>query len=621
MIRISCSEITFLHGANRYGNHSIACCHLDLKQLDGWLKETSADEFHAFCLAYFEPDICSSLHKGAMPDLVASLTLGMVVTLQQRLQQDLGSPPRYELVGADRIDLYFPFERPDIATAVLHYALCGIEVCATPPNQRDAKFQSTLQPFHERFLRFARNYAIDVQLKAICDRARERGIRTENIGHHTIVFGEGRYQQKRMRGFTHWTSLISQKLSHDKTEALDLMRRRGLPVTFHDQTRSVKEAVQSAERIGYPVVVKPHNAAFGLGVSLDLPDGSAVARAWQLAAKHSPIVLVERQIPGRDHRIFLIEGKVIAVAERRYASVDGDGRSRIRDLVTRLNEDPRRGAKASSWMVKVDCDDEMDAVLSNQGYSLDSVPADGTTVRLRRVPSMSQGGYSVDVSAMIHPDNVTIAEWAAQLFDIDLCGIDFVSPDISVSYKENGGAICEINCSPALSPHVVAEGRRVDVVEAIVNYMYPPLAPTRITKVVLVGERHSPAVHRAAELVTQAMKSRTACLGVTRFGEIEIDDHHLPHSALQSSTDVLVGSPVIDAMVCILDPSDFESCGLGVSECDIMALVEPNQSAGDECGSRLRELAHEIARRAPIVSADPDELMIQFEDRWRELIA
>ncbi|MGR9089237.1 MAG: ATP-binding protein [Gammaproteobacteria bacterium] len=621
MISISCSEITFFHGANYFANDSIACCHLDLKRLDSWLKKTSSEEFHAFCLANFEPDICNGLQKGAILDMIASLTLGMVVTLQERLQQNLGSPARYEAVNTNRIDLYFPFERKDIATAVLHYALCGIEASTTPPDQRDAKFQSALQPFRDRFLRFARNYAVDVQLKAVCNRAKERGIRTENIGHHTVVFGEGRYQQKRLRGFTNWTSRISLALSGNKTAALDLARSRGLPVAFHEQTRSVKEAVRSAERIGYPVVVKPHNADFGLGVSLDLRDGTAVSQAWRIAAKYSRVVLVEKQITGRDHRIFLIKGKVIAVAERRHASVCGDGRSSIRDLVVRLNEDPRRGTKATNWMVKVDCDDEMDAVLSTQGYSPDSVPAGGTIVRLRRVPSMSQGGYSVDVSALIHPDNVTIAKWAAQLFDIDMCGIDFVSPDISVSYKDNGGAICEINCSPALSPHVVAEGRQVDIVEAIVNYMFPPLAPTRITKVLLVGDRHSPAVHRAAQLVTQAMKSRTACLGVARFGEIEIDGHCLPHSALQPCTAALIGSPVIDAMVCVVDPSDFETCGLGVSECDIMALVMPDQPAGDGRGSRLWELARDIARRPPIVSDDPAAVMVQFEDRWQELIA
>lgn len=622
MIRISRSEVTFFHGANRYADDSIAYCRLDLKRLDSWLKNTSADEFHAFCRANFEPDICSGLQKESTLDVIASFALGMVVAQQRRLLQNLKSPGRYELVSANVVDFYFPFERIDIATVILDYALSGIETCTTPPNKRDRKFQSALQPFRERFVRCARNYATDVQLKAVCARANERGIRTENIGQQIIVLGEGRYQQKRLRGFTNRTSLISQALSGDKTATLDLMRSRGLPVAFHEQTRSVDEAVLSAEKIGFPVVVKPHNADFGLGVTLDLYDADAVARAWQLAAKYSRIVLVEKQIAGRDHRIFLIEGKVLTVAERRYASVDGNGRSRIRDLVARLNEDPRRGTKANNWMVRIDCDEEMDAVLSSQGYSLDSIPADGATVRLRRVPSMSRGGYSVDVSAQIHPDNVTIAEWAAQLLDIDVCGIDFVSPDISVSYKDNGGAICEINCCPALSPHVVADGQRLDVIEATLDYMYPPSAPTRIPKVLLVGDRHSEVLHRAAHLVTQAMKNRTACLGVARFGEIEIDGHNLHPSALPPSAaaTALIGNPVIDAMVCIADLRDFETHGLGISECDIMALVMPDQSADEQCGGRLREIARDIARCPSIVSADPDELFVEFEDRWRRLI-
>jgi hypothetical protein len=52
-----------------------------------------------------------------------------------------------------------------------------------------------------------------------------------------------------------------------------------------------------------------------------------------------------------------------------------------------------------------------------------------------------------------------------------------------------------------------------------------------------------------------------------------------------------------------------------------MALVMPDQPAGDGRGSRLWELARDIARRPPIVSDDPAAVMVQFEDRWQELIA
>jgi acetate---CoA ligase (ADP-forming) len=69
------------------------------------------------------------------------------------------------------------------------------------------------------------------------------------------------------------------------SEALDLVSYYGLVITPHEVVETADEAVQAAERIGYPVVLKiiareiSHKSDIG-GVQLNLPDAASVKKAF-----------------------------------------------------------------------------------------------------------------------------------------------------------------------------------------------------------------------------------------------------------------------------------------------------------------------------------------------------
>ena len=114
------------------------------------------------------------------------------------------------------------------------------------------------------------------------------------------------------------------------------------------------------------------------------------------------------------------------------------------------------------------------------------MPNAGEVLTLRRVAAVASGADAIDVTDRVHPDNIALAEWIAALFAIDLCGIDFICPDISESYQTAGGAVCEVNTSPGLGPHVVAGDS--GVLERVLETLYPPGAEFRVRKIVLVAE-------------------------------------------------------------------------------------------------------------------------------------
>ncbi|HHW74506.1 MAG TPA: acyl-CoA synthetase, partial [Firmicutes bacterium] len=88
-----------------------------------------------------------------------------------------------------------------------------------------------------------------------------------------------------------WDDLISRAENEGRTflmehECKELLERQGIATTGAAVARSPKEAVELAERIGYPVVLKVlspevvHKSDAG-GVRLNLKNSAAVERAYR----------------------------------------------------------------------------------------------------------------------------------------------------------------------------------------------------------------------------------------------------------------------------------------------------------------------------------------------------
>lgn len=246
------------------------------------------------------------------------------------------------------------------------------------------------------------------------------------------------------------TPAISLRLARDKLAAADVLRQAGLPVPRHQLVKSDDEAAAAAARLGYPVVVKPADRDGGIAVAAGLKDEAGVRLAYAAARAASPNVLVEKHVEGRDYRLVVHNGRVIWALERVPGGVTGDGASTVAELLDTLNREATRAKRADSPLKPLVLDREALELLAEGGLSLQSVPAAGERVRLRRAANIASGGTPEAVFDRVHPDNRRLSERAAAALRLDIAGIDLLIPDISRSWKETGAAICEVNAQPTI---------------------------------------------------------------------------------------------------------------------------------------------------------------------------
>ncbi|KEY97077.1 cyanophycin synthetase, partial [Sphingomonas sp. BHC-A] len=249
---------------------------------------------------------------------------------------------------------------------------------------------------------------------ALVRAAERRGIPVVRLNDQSLIqLGLGSRQKRIRASITGDTSQVAVDIAGDKNLTKRLLDEAGLPVPRGGLFRDVDAALAETKRLGWPLVIKPLDGNHGRGVTTGIRDEVAFRAAFDRALRHGRRVIVEQQLPGQDHRLLVIGGKLVAVAERRPAHVVGDGSLTIAQLIEEVNRDPRRGTGHEDMLTRIVPDDAMAALLARAGRNLDTVPARGETVQLRDTANLSTGGTAVDRTDDIHPLNRLIAEQAA----------------------------------------------------------------------------------------------------------------------------------------------------------------------------------------------------------------
>ncbi|MGH7703761.1 MAG: cyanophycin synthetase family protein, partial [Gemmatimonadales bacterium] len=392
-------------------------------------------------------------------------------------------PGRYHVVYQyEQADI--GLEAGNLALALLHSLLPD---AIRPPGVESQAFQ--FQAEREAFIKFAQRRDLGPSTAALVHAAEAREIPWIRLNQHSLIqFGHGRYQRRIQATVTSNTSHIAVELASDKEETNRILSNLGLPAPQQRLIHREEEAVTAAAKIGYPVVVKPYNANHGRGVSIHLTEPEQIRAAFHLAQQHSRSVIVESFIRGDDHRMLVVNGQLIAVSKRVPGHVVGDGVHTVEQLVAIVNTDPRRGVGHEKVLTRLEFDHQAERLLAKKGYTKDTVPVRDEVVYLRSTGNLSTGGTATDVTDIVHPDNVEMAVRAVKAIGLDVGGVDFLTPDIAQSYKENGGAICEINAAPGFRMHTApSEGRPRDAAGPVIEMLFPPGTPSRIPIAAITG--------------------------------------------------------------------------------------------------------------------------------------
>lgn len=434
---------------------------------------------------------------------------------------------------------------------------------------------------------------------AIVAAARRRGIPAIRLDEASLIqFGYGSRQRRIRASVTDATSLIGAELAANKHAAKTLLGDAGLPVPRGELVRTADEAVAAAAGLGWPVVVKPLDGNQGRGVSTGLSSEAQVHAAFERASPASRRIIVEKQLPGTDHRLLVVAGEVVAVAERVPAHVVGDGERSIEALIAAVNADPRRGAGHEAVLTRIRVDQAVEDRLAGAGLSLASVPADGAMVLLRGTANLSTGGTAIDRTDVVHPDNAAIAVQAAAMIGLDVAGIDMMSPDITRSLHATGGGIVEVNAAPGLRMHLApSEGAPRDVAQPIVASLFPQGSSSRIPIFAITGTNGKTTTVR---MVARILAEAGLGVGFTSTSGVYVDGRRQVASDASGpkSARMLLRNPTIDAAVLETARGGLLREGLGFDFCDVGAVL--NVTA-DHLGAKGVHTLDDLARVKSVV--------------------
>jgi cyanophycin synthetase len=366
-------------------------------------------------------------------------------------------------------------------------------------------------------------------------------------------------------------SAVGAKISSNKIASAHLLRQAGLPAPIHILVHTQQAAIDAAQKIGFPVVVKPADKERGEGVTVGINDIGGLINAFDVAAKISKNILVERQVDGICHRILIAHGKHLYTVARLAISVQADGIHCVKDLIYFATELENRKAKHLRNK-PLPTDALAESTLKDQGLSFESIPENGRLIFLRPIESTEWGGTPKVVTEEIHPENIRIALQAAQLVGLNVVGVDLISEDISKPWYENGAVINEVNFAPFL-------GQRFDFqkmgVERVVKGLFADGA--RIPIQVFIGDHEAltAAKARQAELYANGVRCfvTSSSISFDVSEEIKIAP---PCQGLFARCRALLMNRNVQALMIVIQTDELVSFGSPVDSIDQIEVVNQN---------------------------------------------
>lgn len=440
---------------------------------------------------------------------------------------------------------------------------------------------------------------------SIIEEAESRGIPWIRLNKYSLCqLGYGANQKRIQATVTSETSSIGVELACDKEDTKYLLEQAEVLVPKGDIISRESSLEESCRYVGFPLVVKPVGGNHGRGITVNIKNYGDALIAFRAAKEVSNKVIIEKYIVGEDYRLLVINNIFVAAAKRTPAQVIGDGKSTIKQLVDEVNTDPRRGYGHENVLTKITINDLTRTIIAAKGYTENSVPGNGEIVVLKDTANLSTGGTAEDVTDIVHPSNVSMAERISKIIDLDICGIDIMTTDISQPIEETGGAVLEVNAGPGFRMHLApTTGLPRNVAAPVVDKLFPHQGETgRIPIIAVTGTNGKTTTTR---LIAHMAKMKGYRVGYTTSDGVYIQNRLLMKGDCTgpASSEFVLKDPTVNFAVLECARGGLLRAGLGFKKCNVGIVTNV---AADHLG--LKGI-HTIQQLAKVKGVIPETVL------------
>ena len=434
---------------------------------------------------------------------------------------------------------------------------------------------------------------------SIIEEAAARGIPWLRLNKHSLCqLGHGSNQKRIQATVTSETSNIGVEIACDKEDTKYLLEQAEVQVPRGEIIRRERSLEESCKYVGFPLVIKPINGNHGRGITVNIMNLEDALIAFRAAKEVSNSVIIEKFITGEDYRLLVINHKLVAAAKRTPAHVIGDGPSTIQELIDKVNEDPRRGFGHEEVLTMITINDLTKTIIADAGYTLETIIKKDEMLILKDTANLSTGGTAEDVTDIVHPANVFMAERISKIIDLDICGIDLMTTDISQPLSDTGGAVIEVNAGPGFRMHLApTSGLPRNVAAHVVDKLFPPGAEFTIPIVVVSGTNGKTTTTR---LIAHMAKQKGFKVGYTTSDGVYIQNRMLMTGDCTgpASAEFVLGDPTVNFAVLECARGGLLRAGLGFKNCDIGIVTNV---AADHLGLRGIHTIEQLAKVKAVI--------------------
>lgn len=461
----------------------------------------------------------------------------IMIAIQNNLGLDVSYGKAREIQG----DMYYIIIQYEYKNTAMEVVNLAVDLINSLIEQNTINFKGRMRIIKT----ILQNEQMGCTTKAICNAAKECGIPVMQLWNSNIYqIGYGKMGRIIEASIGNKTSCVGVDISCDKLLTKELLKNQNIPVAEGEKVFNLIGLLQQAEKIGYPVVLKPQCGNKGQGVILDIRNQRELVSSYIDLRKNQKEILIEKYFEGKDYRVCVVNYKVVAVSLRIAPYVVGNGVDNIKKLIYIINENPIRGEDHEKALTKIKIDTQLISGLLKRGFRLDYVPSKGEKVLLRENANLSTGGIAIDCTEKICEENIEYCINAAKTLGLDICGVDICTPNIGIPLDENDGVILEVNAAPGIRMHEQpSKGKGRNVGKAILEMLYDQ-NPQSIPIVSITGTNGKTTT---ARLMSHVLRKMGNTVGMTSTDGIYLNDkciHKGDDSGFDSARTILMNKEV-----------------------------------------------------------------------------